>query len=211
MRSRGSRFRDLASRPRGPVEQAVTHNGVVAGSSPSSPTTQSRATRLFPVSAEHPGFSAVRTGRIGPFTVSVRKEARPEVVWGLSSLASGNPFPGARRRRIRPGTDIAVIWGIPSSLASGHIFGRARSSGSIADPVVQRDHDRWRSGCSWLDDRSPWRETTLDKSAALERPGSQHIDKPRRRVRVSAGIRRRPACGRRASTARLRRCASSSL
>jgi hypothetical protein len=84
---------------------------VVAGSSPSSPTTQSRATRIFPVSAEHPGFFAVRSGRVGPFTVSVTKEARPEVVWGLSSLASGHPFPGARRRRL-PETRFAKQLGV---------------------------------------------------------------------------------------------------
>jgi hypothetical protein len=29
------------------------HNDLVSGSSPSSPTTQSRATRIFPVSGEH--------------------------------------------------------------------------------------------------------------------------------------------------------------
>ena len=46
------------------------------------------------------GSMTVRTGRIGPFTVSATKEARPEVVCGLSSLASGNSFPSARRRRL---------------------------------------------------------------------------------------------------------------
>ena len=62
------------------------HNDLVAGLSPSSP--QSRATRIFPSprnTLDFPRFGAGALARSGS---------------GLSSLASGNSFPSARRRRL---------------------------------------------------------------------------------------------------------------
>jgi hypothetical protein len=83
----------------------LAHNGLVGGSSPPGPTTQSCAIRHFLVSAEHRRFPAVWCGCIGRFAVSVRKEDRPEAVSGLSSLASENRFPvrgeGAARDSVR--------------------------------------------------------------------------------------------------------------
>src|SRR6266536_2582755 len=72
---------------------AGADNRLVAGSSPLSPTTQSCANPEFPVSAEHPRFSAVWGGCNGPFAVSAGNEDRPEADWGPSSLASEIRFP----------------------------------------------------------------------------------------------------------------------
>src|SRR6266487_3748820 len=47
----------------------------------------------FPVSAEHPRFSAVWGGCNGPFAVSVGNEGRSEADWGPSSLTSEIRFP----------------------------------------------------------------------------------------------------------------------
>jgi hypothetical protein len=66
---------------------AGADNRLVAGSSPPSPTTQSCANPEFPVSAEHPRFSAVWGGCHGPFAVSVGSEDRPEADWGGSVAA----------------------------------------------------------------------------------------------------------------------------
>ena len=68
-------------------------NRLVAGSSPPGPTTPSCANPEFPVSAEHPRFSAVWDGCNGPFAVSAGNEDRPEADWGPSSLASEIRFP----------------------------------------------------------------------------------------------------------------------
>jgi len=60
------------------------------------PTTQSCANPEFPVSAEHPRFSAVWGGCNGPFAVSAGK--RRPFGSGLGPFVSDvrNPFPGAR-------------------------------------------------------------------------------------------------------------------
>src|SRR5436189_3922073 len=78
--------------------QHAADNGLVAGSSPPGPTTQSCANPEFPVSAEHPRFSALWGGCNGPFAVSAGNEDRPESDWGPASLTPEIPFPGARRR-----------------------------------------------------------------------------------------------------------------
>jgi hypothetical protein len=77
---------------------AGADNGLVAGSSPPSSTTQSCANPEFPVSAEHPRFSPVWGGCHGPFALSAGNEDRPEAEWGPSSLTFRSPFPGPRRR-----------------------------------------------------------------------------------------------------------------
>ena len=61
--------------------QHAADNGLVAGSSPPGPTTQSCANPEFPVSADN--------------------EDRPEADWGPSSLTFRNPFPGAPGQRLR--------------------------------------------------------------------------------------------------------------
>jgi hypothetical protein len=76
-----------------PSALAGADNGLVAGSSPPGPTTQSCANPEFPVSAKHPRFSAVWGGCHGPFAVSAGNEDRPEADWGPSSLASEIRFP----------------------------------------------------------------------------------------------------------------------
>src|SRR6266567_9177224 len=72
--------------------QHAADNGLVAGSSPPGPTTQSCANPEFPVSAEHHRFSAVWGGCNGSFAVSADNEDRPEADWGPSSLTFRNPF-----------------------------------------------------------------------------------------------------------------------
>jgi hypothetical protein len=75
------------------VQHVAAHNGLVEGSSPLSPTAQSCANPEFPVTAEHPRFSAVWAGCNGPFAVSAGNEDRPEADWGPSSLTSEIRFP----------------------------------------------------------------------------------------------------------------------
>src|SRR6266487_4271952 len=78
-----------AQSPNGPLTAATSPD------TPStSPTTQSCANPEFPVSAEHPRFSAVWGGCNGPFAVSAGNEDRPEADWGPSSLTSEIRFPG---------------------------------------------------------------------------------------------------------------------
>ena len=77
-----------AQSPNGPLTAATSPD------TPSpSPTTQSCANPEFPVSAEHPRFSAVWGGCNGPFAASAGNEDRPEADLGLSSLASEIRFP----------------------------------------------------------------------------------------------------------------------
>jgi hypothetical protein len=77
-----------AQSPNGPLTAATSPD------TPSpSPTTQSCANPEFPVSAEHPRFSAVWGGCNGPFAVSAGNEDRPEADWGPSSLTSEIHFP----------------------------------------------------------------------------------------------------------------------
>ncbi len=80
-----------AQSPNGPLTAATSPD------TPSpSPTTQSCANPEFPVSAEHPRFSAVWGGCNGPFAVSAGK--RRPFGSGLGPFVSDvrNPFPGAR-------------------------------------------------------------------------------------------------------------------
>ena len=77
-----------AQSPNGPLTAATSPD------TPSpSPTTHSCAYPEFPVSAEHPRFSAVWGGCNGPFAVSVGNEDRSEADWGPSSLTSEIRFP----------------------------------------------------------------------------------------------------------------------
>src|SRR6266536_4994532 len=77
-----------AQSPNGPLTAATSPDTPSPG-----PTTQSCANPEFPVSAEHPRFSAVWGGCNGPFVVSAGNEDRPEADWGLSSPASEIRFP----------------------------------------------------------------------------------------------------------------------
>src|SRR6266498_5928867 len=77
-----------AQSPNGPLTAATSPDTPSPG-----PTTQSCANPEFPVSAEHPRFSAVWDGCNGPFAVSAGNEDRPEADWGPSSLASEIRFP----------------------------------------------------------------------------------------------------------------------
>src|SRR6266536_48607 len=67
--------------------QQAAHNGLVAGSSPPGPTTQSCTNPEFPVSAEHSRFSALWGRRNGPLAVSAGNKDRSEADWGPSSHA----------------------------------------------------------------------------------------------------------------------------
>jgi len=77
-----------AQSPNGPLTAATSPDTPSPG-----PTTQSCANPEFPVSAEHPRFSAVWGGCNGPFAVSAGNEDRPEADWGPSSLTSEIRFP----------------------------------------------------------------------------------------------------------------------
>src|SRR6266536_3718010 len=77
-----------AQSPNGPLTAATSPDTPSPG-----PTTPSCANPEFPVSAEHPRFSAVWDGCNGPFAVSAGNEDRPEADWGPSSLASEIRFP----------------------------------------------------------------------------------------------------------------------
>ena len=77
-----------AQSPNGPLTAATSPDTPSPG-----PTTQSCANPEFPVSAEHPRFSAVWGGCNSPFAVSAGNEDRPEADWGPSSLTPEIRFP----------------------------------------------------------------------------------------------------------------------
>src|SRR5262249_42716191 len=69
--------------------QHAVHNGLVGGSSPPSPTTQSRANRDFPWFVEYPRFC----GAQGRLAVSVGKKERLRGGSGPSVSGVQKPFP----------------------------------------------------------------------------------------------------------------------
>jgi hypothetical protein len=113
---------------------AGADNRMVAGSSPPSPTTQSCANPEFPVSAEHPRFSALWGGCHGPFAIFAGNEDRPEADWGPSSLTSEIRFPvrgegparDSVRMRQRPVCMQEIQDGAAKRLASGRCAAFAR-------------------------------------------------------------------------------------
>jgi hypothetical protein len=89
----------------GPVAQwlePAAHNGLVGGSSPPGPTTQSRVCGNFPAAGEKPPDGGMRRERL----VSVTCDLDWRAIWGPYCLASKSGFPEARPRQQEAGSTI---------------------------------------------------------------------------------------------------------